>query len=59
MLPVTSVFVPDTIDRLAQRQQNQQVKLALTVRTGVLLGALVMKEVKNLLRDDSRGRLLR
>jgi hypothetical protein len=56
MRPVTPLRLPEAIDRLAQRQPNEQVKIGFTIMTGVLLGALVMKEVKNAFRDDSRDR---
>jgi hypothetical protein len=59
LLSVTSVLFPEALDRLAQRQPNDQVKLGFTVMTGILLGALVMKEVKNAFRDDGRDRAQR
>ena len=56
---LTLVFVPESMERLAQRQQNEQAKLAFTSLTGVRLGAMVLREARQLLQDDSRGRMLR
>ena len=41
-----SVFVLDTMDRLAQRQPNEQAKLAFTIMTGVFLGTVVLQGIE-------------
>ena len=52
---MTSVFLPDQVDRLVQRQQDTRLGLAISGLTVGLLAIIAIKELKGLFREE-RGR---
>jgi hypothetical protein len=52
---MTSVFLPEKVDRLAQRQPDKRLGFAISGLTVGLLAIIALKELKGLFHEE-RGR---
>jgi hypothetical protein len=51
-----SLYLPDQLDRLAKRQDNEKIAFLMSGLTVALVALIAVREFKGLLHDDRRDR---